>query len=720
MRIRTKLLVLLLAITVIPLLVLGGIRVHSSLELGQDLARRQTGTLIEQARTLMTVIAEDHAHTLQRERQLLETALRFQTLAARARLRGPVPRDPDPVLFDTDISQKSGSLRLRKLRTRCAWLGQAPPKAGPVECVDKQVFHLAPGLTREAAQPDVARLSDLDDDHREVSGGMSDLTAWQVTALESGLVSIYPGHDQFPSGYDARQSPWYQKALHSDELVWAAPVLDDASGEILFTAALSIRNGKGVPVAVSAIMASLNVLLQQNEHTRHLSGNMEAMFVTREEDEGGTSHLRILAHREPDGARHAHGTTGAEDVGANFKSHLAAMVDPQAEQLVLEHIRSGVTSVFQAPNRGVASLWAIAPVPGDAGVLIFTAPLDDILREVRGANEYLSKRMGEQIVQAVLILGLTIMLISILSFFIAKRFTGPLLLLSEAARQLSQGDFRAKVAIRGKDELAELGKVFNEMGPRIVDTIRIQEGVALAMQVQQKLLPRKAPDVPGLDVAGISVYCDETGGDYYDFFLRENVRYGRSLAVAVGDVSGHGMEAALLMTTARAFLRMRADMPGAPSEIVTDVNCFLSRDTAGTGRFMSLFYLEIDPSDKSLAWVRAGHDPALLYDPQTGSFVELGGAGLTLGVEEQWMYTECGRPCFKPGQIVVLGSDGIWETRDGLGEMFGKERFRRVIQEHSADSSAENIVNAVLDALDRFRSGHQADDDVTLVVIKSV
>ena len=110
MRIRTKLLLLLLAISVLPLLALGGIRVHSSLELGKDLAKRQTSTLIEQARTLMTVIAEDHAHALQRERQLLETALRYQSLAARTRLLGPIPRDPDPTLFDTDIRQKSETL----------------------------------------------------------------------------------------------------------------------------------------------------------------------------------------------------------------------------------------------------------------------------------------------------------------------------------------------------------------------------------------------------------------------------------------------------------------------------------------------------------------------------------------------------------------------------------------------------------------------------------
>lgn len=714
MRIRAKLLLLLAAISVVPLLLLGGIRISSSLELGKDLAKRQTSTLIEQARTLMTVIAEDHARALQRERQVLEASLKYQALASRTRLLASPPRDPDPVLFDTDITRNPDSLRLRKRRASCTWLGQLTARSEPVDCVDKQVFYLAPGLTSEAAQDDVARLADLDDVYRAVSDGLNDLIAWQATGLENGLFSIFPGHGAFPPGYDPRKLPWYQQALGSDELVWAAPILDETSGGVLFTAALAIRDQKGVPIAVSAIMASMNVLLQQNEHTKHLSGSMAALFVQREESSAGVSHLKVLAHRDPNGQMHTH---GAPD--ATIESHLSLVADLQTEQLILEQIRTETTSVIQAPNRGVPSLWSIAPVPGNIGVLIFVAPLDDILREVRSANEYLTKRMGEQIVQAVLILGLTILLISTLSFFIARRVTVPLRLLSEAAQKLSRGNFLTKVEIRGKDELSELGNVFNEMGPRILDTIRIQEGVALAMQVQQNLLPSISPDLPGLDVAGTSVYCDETGGDYYDFFLRKNNRGGHALSVAVGDVSGHGMEAALLMTTARAFLRMRADMPGAPSEVITSVNTFLSRDTEGTGRFMSLFYLEVDPSEKSLAWVRAGHDPALLYDPEADTFDELGGAGLTLGVEEQWMFQEASRSDFIAGKIVVLGSDGIWEARDIHGEMFGKKRFKRLIQDHSAETAAD-IMNAVLSSLKEFRGDFHFEDDVTLVIVKSV
>lgn len=712
MRIGTKLLILLVSISVVPLLVSGGIRIYSSVELGRDLAKRQTGTLVEQAQTLMSVVAEDHAHTLQRERQLLEATLKFQAQATRARLLGPIPRDPDPVLFDTDIIQQSESLRLRKWRTPCTWLEPLTMGAS-ANCVDKQVFHLAPGLTRDATHADVARLSDLDDVYKDVPADIDDLIAWQLTGLNNGLLSIYPGHGEFPPEYDIRQAVWYQKALRSEELVWADPVFDEKSGGVLFTVASPIRNEKGIVIAVSAIMAPLNVILQQNEHTKRLSKNMEVMFVTREASADGTAYLKVLAHRGPNDDTHVRNPTNS-----NVKFHPLATLDPEIEQLLLERTPSGTTSVVQASNRGISSLWTIAPVPGNSGVLIFAAPLPDILREVLSANQYLAKRLNEEIFQAALILGLTVILMSILSFFVSKRVTVPLRLLSEAAKQLSNGNFLASVDIRGKDEFAEVGSVFNEMGPHIISTLRIQEGVALAMQVQQNLLPRAVPKILGLDVAGASVYCDETGGDYYDFFLRKNNIKGKSLSVVVGDVSGHGMEAALLMTTGRAFLRMRAEMPGTPADIVTSVNLFICRDTEGTGRFMSLFYLEVDPSEQSLTWVRAGHDPALLYDPHADTFTELKGAGLILGADENWVFKETPLVGFNSGKIVALGSDGIWETRNIHDEMFGTKRFKHVIQDHAA-CRAEDILKAVQRSLDEFRGDRPFEDDVTLVIVKS-
>jgi len=149
--------------------------------------------------------------------------------------------------------------------------------------------------------------------------------------------------------------------------------------------------------------------------------------------------------------------------------------------------------------------------------------------------------------------------------------------------------------------------------------------------------------------------------------------------VVVGDVTGHGVDAALLMTSARAFLRMRASQCGGISQIITEMSRHLTLDILNTGRFMTMFYISIDLENKNLAWVRAGHDPAIIYDPRLDQFEELKGTGLALGVDESYIFEENSKTDLTPEQIIAIGTDGIWETFNKQGEMFGKMRFREII-----------------------------------------
>ncbi|NMC48454.1 MAG: PP2C family protein-serine/threonine phosphatase, partial [Desulfovibrio sp.] len=274
--------------------------------------------------------------------------------------------------------------------------------------------------------------------------------------------------------------------------------------------------------------------------------------------------------------------------------------------------------------------------------------------------------------------------------------------------------FSARAHPRGHDELAELGGIFNDMAPQLADRVRMRESLELAMEVQHRLLPKAPPRVPGLDMAALSIYCDETGGDYYDFFTFTGKKSGR-LGVVVGDVTGHGVGAALLMATARALLRPRAEEGGTPGEVMAGVNRDLTLDTMGTGRFMTLFYLEIDQATHRLAWARAGHDPALLYDPRSGTFLELDGRGVPLGVVEDASYEDKSATGVPAGAMLVIGSDGIWETRGPDGEMFGKDRLRDIVRDKAAAGS-KAVLEAVVQALDDFRGDCPQEDDVTLVV----
>jgi len=244
---------------------------------------------------------------------------------------------------------------------------------------------------------------------------------------------------------------------------------------------------------------------------------------------------------------------------------------------------------------------------------------------------------------------------------------------------------------------------------------KIIAALNVAQEVQQSLLPQHPPEKIQFDISGGSRYCDETGGDYYDYI--ELPRLGPDVyAIAVGDVSGHGISSALLMASVRAYLRSRVTQAGSVAEIITDVNRLVSLDTMETNQFMTLFFLVVEGKSGRLTWVRAGHDPAVVFSPASNQFGELKGGGIPLGVDEDWRYEESTAQ-IKSGQILVLTTDGIMESHNQEGDMFGKDRIKEVIR-RNADLDADGIRRAIFTAVEDFRGKAPREDDVTLVVAK--
>jgi sigma-B regulation protein RsbU (phosphoserine phosphatase) len=281
--------------------------------------------------------------------------------------------------------------------------------------------------------------------------------------------------------------------------------------------------------------------------------------------------------------------------------------------------------------------------------------------------------------------------------------------------QVTNGDLSGKVPVTTADEFGVIAQHTNKMIDGLKHRIALLGALKVAEEVQRNLLPKAPPKVPGLELAAISKYSEETGGDYYDFMPLSNGR----LAVAVGDVSGHGVGSALLMASARASLRMAWDAGADIADIITRVNKRLAKDVDETGRFLTLFLLEVDPASKKLKWVAGGHDPALLYDPVSDDFSELGGRGLAVGVLEGAKYEVSHRIGWEPGSILLVGTDGIWETHNDRHEMFGKERLKEIIRAH-ASASPQSVVDAIINALNDFREGSVQEDDITMVLLKLV
>ena len=301
---------------------------------------------------------------------------------------------------------------------------------------------------------------------------------------------------------------------------------------------------------------------------------------------------------------------------------------------------------------------------------------------------------------------------------VSTNLSRPFASIIQTLNRVREGHFDDQVRVTSNDEIGYTGDVVNQMTEGLKEREQLRLSMMLAREVQQSLLPQEAARLEGLDMAGTSIYCDETGGDYYDYIRYETgTAEGTPLAVVVGDVSGHGMPSALLMATARALLRQRLSLPGDLAAVFKDVNRQLSQDVGDSGQFMTLMALAVNPGAGSIVWVRAGHDPAILYDPGTKRFTRLAGPGVALGVDGDVGYMLQRRERLAPGSIILIGTDGLWEACNVQGSMFGKARVREVLRRHAGEPAAM-IRDRLVAALEAFRGRVALADDVTLVVIK--
>jgi sigma-B regulation protein RsbU (phosphoserine phosphatase) len=302
-----------------------------------------------------------------------------------------------------------------------------------------------------------------------------------------------------------------------------------------------------------------------------------------------------------------------------------------------------------------------------------------------------------------------------LAFAMAGAVSRPVQALIGFMRRVGGGDLEARAEFGGTGEFRHLADALNRMIADLRDRLRLLHSLGVATEVQRRLLPARAPQVRGLDVAGHSTYCDETGGDYFDFLVLDRAAPDRVL-VTIGDVMGHGVAAALVMAGVRAVLRDRAVAAGDLAELMGRLNKHLAADHGGD-RFMTMYLAVIDARAGTVRWVSAGHDPVIVFDPVDGSFTEVDAGDLPLGVMEDADYTERLTPALLPGNILFIGTDGVWELPDAKGAQFGKDRLREVIRACAA-RPAEEIVQAVRERLTAFRGEARAVDDVTFVVVK--
>jgi serine phosphatase RsbU (regulator of sigma subunit) len=500
--------------------------------------------------------------------------------------------------------------------------------------------------------------------------------------------------------YDPRVRPWYLAALAAQGPAWAgiyawvpkagmAPVLAvpyvapvyGSHGEMLgvFDVEFSLHDISGFLATLSVGRRGMAFIMDQDGLLVAASGGAPLVDAA--------TGARVAAHASTDPLIAAAASRVAARSGPGTR-----LVTRAGEML---EINGGTHLVMAAPfSRSGELRWLAVTV----------MPAEDFL-----ASVWAGRRQGF-VVGAV-----TLMTALILGVLLAAYVSRPIRRLSEHVRAVGAGDLDAEIRIDEFPEFARLSGAINAMVGGLRERLRLRQSLELAKEVQQRLLPARTPQFFGLEIAAYSDYCEETGGDYIDY-LQLRGQSPDTAVVAIGDVSGHGVAAAMIMASARALLRSRGRDTGSLADLLGHMNRQITED-AGGGRFMTMLLLAVDARRRSLRWACAGHREPLLLEAAATAFTELDGAGIPLGVDVDAEYQEYRFDDLRAGQILVLATDGLWEARDPAGQKLGLDRLFTVIHD-CRQISAADIRDRVAAAEQEFRGGRPQGDDISFVIIK--
>ena len=250
------------------------------------------------------------------------------------------------------------------------------------------------------------------------------------------------------------------------------------------------------------------------------------------------------------------------------------------------------------------------------------------------------------------------------------------------------------------------------IGREMAQRERLNRELEIAREVQERLFPQRLPPVPGLDYCGSCRPAREVGGDYYDFLELSEGRLG----IAIGDVSGKGIGAALMMASLEASLRALASVDHELTELMERVNSLVF-EASSANRYATLFYAEYDPRSRQLSYVNAGHNPpVILRKSAAGCQVfRLEAGGPVIGILRQ-PYRQ-GSFSLEPGDLAVLFTDGISESMNVRDEEWGEGRLIEFAKT-SHGLPAFETMNRILAASEAFAAGASQHDDMTLVVLR--
>ncbi|HLU49619.1 MAG TPA: PP2C family protein-serine/threonine phosphatase, partial [Planctomycetota bacterium] len=291
-------------------------------------------------------------------------------------------------------------------------------------------------------------------------------------------------------------------------------------------------------------------------------------------------------------------------------------------------------------------------------------------------------------------------------------------------RAVGLGDLEHRSRIDSADEVGDVARALNRMASNLREAERakiarkaLENELAIASKIQKRLVPTERPQVPGVDIAVHWQPAREVGGDYFDFIPIDSEHLG----LVIADVSGKGIPAALVMTMTRSLLRMAATANRSPREALIEVDRAISADLR-TGLFVTATYAVLDQRTLALSLARAGHNAPLLWLAREKRMQRIEPRGAAIGIDRgrglvsRELDEEMIR--LRPGDVLVLHTDGVTEAKNEKDEDYGEERLARIIESRaSASASASSVLEAILEDIESHRGRRMISDDTTIIVL---
>jgi serine phosphatase RsbU (regulator of sigma subunit) len=298
-------------------------------------------------------------------------------------------------------------------------------------------------------------------------------------------------------------------------------------------------------------------------------------------------------------------------------------------------------------------------------------------------------------------------------YFIIRQMFKPIQRFTESTKEVAKGNWDISIDYNSNDEIGTLAKSFNHMVQSLRENARIWHEFNVAREMQAQMLPENCPEVAGIQISAKSIPAKEVGGDFYDFLPLENGKLG----IVVGDVSGHGVSAAMVMTAAMSAVRFAAEEKIQSDEVLSLVNTRLSKDIKNN-MFVALFFGIVDPKTRRLCYTNAGQTMPMLWRQGEVRFLPQAKKSdrFPLGIVKSTIYEQLSFD-LESEDILVFYTDGIVDAMNGQYDAYGFNRFSASIQRHARLEPTKMVERLVKD-VECYCGESNFHDDITIVIIK--